>query len=105
MTIDPKKEKAIIDECIRLGEQLPDRIANAPEIPEYMNLYFEAFFDLTTDRSFGMGEGPIPHSAIVQYCDRLNLNYDEEKDFVYFIRSMDNAYLEYREKQAKKKNG
>ena len=103
MALDPDKEKAIIDECKRLGDPLPDRIANAPTVPNFMELYVDAFFDLSTDRQIGFGEGPIPHRSITDYCSKLELDYDEERDFIYFIRLMDSAYLKYREKQSKKK--
>ena len=82
---------------------MPSRIANAPTIPEFMEFYLDAFYELTTDRQIGFGEGPIPHRSISDYCSKLLLDDDEERDFVYFIRLMDNSYLKYRNKQSKKK--
>lgn len=87
---------------MRLGEKLPDRILNAPTIPEFMEFYVDAFFDLSTDRQIGFGEGPIPHQSISNYCGKLEFEYDEECDFIYFIRLMDSVYLKFREKKNKK---
>ena len=103
MALDPEKEKRILAECVRLGQPIPDRILNAPEIPDFMQFYFDAFFELTTDRQIGFGEGPIPSRSIRELCDRLDLDYDERRDFVYFIRLMDSSYLESR--QPKKTKG
>ena len=68
-----------------------------------MEFYYDAFNDLGTDRQIGFGHGPIPYSSIINYCDRLELDYEEERDFVYLIRSMDNVFLRYQDKKAKKK--
>lgn len=54
--------------------------------------YFDAFQDLSTCRSIGMGPGPIPFTAIVQYSTLYEI--EDRDDFIYLIRIMDNAFLE-----------
>lgn len=65
-------------------------------------MYFAAFMDLTTERSFGFGEGPIPWSAVRQYCRDGDIVGDQLADMHYHVGKLDSVYLEYRAKQAKK---
>lgn len=101
MAIDYEKEKRIIDECNRLGEKIPDRIANRPVIEQYMMFYIDAFFELTTERQIGFVEGPIPLSAIHRYADRLEMNSEERIDFHLFITRLDATYLKYKTRKEK----
>ncbi len=99
MTIDPVKEQLIVDECNRLGEPIPDKIANAPTLDAGMDFFISAFFELSTERQLGFGEGPIPISAIHAYSRHYEMTDDEEYEFIDVIRELDAAYLK---KQAKK---
>lgn len=76
---------------IRDGIQPVGRIANKPKLPTGLILYYEAFFDLDTERNHGMGLASIPWSAIVSYGQYYELDVDE---LIYFIRKMDNAHLD-----------
>lgn len=76
---------------IRDGVAIPDKIKNKPKINTALSLYYEAFYDLDTERSHGMGLTSIPWSAIVFYASHYELNTDE---LLYFIRKMDTAHLE-----------
>lgn len=69
-----------------------------------MEFYYDAFFDLTSERSVGFGEGPIPITAIFRYAQHYEMNHDEEADLVFFVRALDSAYLKYRAAKEKKKN-
>jgi hypothetical protein len=64
--------------------------------------YYEAFGKLTTCRSVGMGPGPIPWTAVREYCAYHGLDEDDQAEFEYLISVMDDAYLEYAAEQAKK---
>lgn len=94
-------EKAIIDACIRERRPLPAAILNAPALELGLELYYAGFMDLTTDRSIGYGEGPIPWSSVERYCDRHDIDDEQREDFHYHVRRLDNAYLEHRAKQSK----
>ena len=50
-----------------------------------------------------MGEGPIPWSAIADYCNAHGFEGDQIDDTFYLVRAMDNAYLGHHEKSLKKK--
>ena len=56
--------------------------------------WFSAFCELSTERQIGMSLGPIPHSAIAMWITANGLE-DEAREFLWCIRSMDNAYLDY----------
>lgn len=76
---------------IRDGIQPVGRLADKPKLPTGLILYYEAFFDLDTERNHGMGLASIPWSAIVRYGDYYELDIDE---LLYMVRAMDNAHLE-----------
>jgi hypothetical protein len=76
-----------------LGEPIPERIANAPTLDAGMDFFISAFFELSTERQLGFGEGPIPISAIHAYCRHYEMDDDEEHEFVSCIRALDGAYL------------
>lgn len=96
-------EQAILRQCAQLKLPIPDAIANAPILTEGLELYFMAFLDLTTCRSYGMSEGPIPWIAIRDWAAYNKLSAYQTDDLFYMVREMDNAYLDYRAKQQKKK--
>lgn len=96
-------EQAILRQCAQLKLPIPDAIANAPILTEGLELYFMAFLDLTTCRNQGMGDGPIPWTAIKDWAMYYGLNELQTDDLFYMIREMDAAYLDYRAKQQKNK--
>lgn len=93
----------------RRGQPPPDFIANAPELLPGLDLYFDAFWELTTCRSFiGMSglPGPIPWSAIDAYAQRLGLEGEDLEHFTRLLRALDDELLDYtRSKEAGGKPG
>jgi hypothetical protein len=98
-------ERNIIRDCMRRGLPLPDRIQNAPVLAPGLGLYLRAFYDLDSCRPIGMGEGPIPWSAIEQWCQALDLDEEESDDVHTLVRRLDNAYLRHREAKRPKPKG
>lgn len=96
-------EQTIIRQCLQVRRELPAKIRDAPELRFGLELYFGAFFDLSSCRGSGMGEGPIPWSAIADYCNAHGFEGDQIDDTFYLVRAMDNAYLGHHEKSLKKK--
>lgn len=96
-----KSEAHILDQAHRNNMPIPDKIKNAPELLPGLDLYFVAFMELSTCRTVGMGEGPIPWTAMRDYAiDHLGVEEGIEFDrFVSLIRGMDIAYLEYQDKK------
>jgi hypothetical protein len=83
---------------IRDGVKPVGRILQRPKLPTGLILYYEAFFDLDTERNHGMGFTAIPWSAIVRYGEYYELDTDE---LIYFIRKIDNAHLERLARESK----
>lgn len=61
--------------------------------------FYAAFCELTTCRPVGFGAGPIPWTAIMEWCDREGLDGPDRADFLYLVRSMDRAYLDHAAEQ------
>lgn len=64
--------------------------------------YVQAFDDLKTERSSGMGMGNIPWSSIVRYADRAGLDESNTDMFVAVIKEMDSAYLRWYEQESER---
>lgn len=64
---------------------------------------WEAFWRLSTCRSFGMDLGPIPWSDIYQYASHMGLDRDMKEYFGFCIMSMDKDFLDWKEKHKPKK--
>lgn len=87
-----------------MRQPLPDRIANAPELYEGLQLYLQAFFDLDSERSHGMGITMIPWQSINYYAMAYEFTDDQKEDLMYFIRKMDVAHTK-RLQEKNKSNG
>ena len=88
-------EQRIIQQCLRSRRALPKKIENAPSLMMGLELYWDAFLDLSTCRPTGMGMGPIPWSAIRDYAVTFDFDEDQHEDLYHFIRVMDNAFIEH----------
>lgn len=62
--------------------------------------YLEAFFELSTSRINGMGMGPIPFQAIIEYCRVYGI--EDYESFRSIIRRMDNKFLKLSAEEDKK---
>ena len=76
---------------------LPKRIADAPQLPPGLELYYEAFWELSSTRAVGFALGPVPWGAVDSYATRYGFDDEQREDLVYYVRAMDNAYLKYHE--------
>lgn len=96
-------EQIIIKQAARDGTPLPNSIANAPDLEIGLQLFYVAFFELSTCRSFSqMSEGPIWWTAINDYCNQYNIRDSQRDDLFYHLNELDKVYLDYREKETKK---
>lgn len=65
-------------------------VARAPEIEPRFGYYWSAYQELGTERQQGMSLGPIPNSAIQEWCVDEELDPLEADAFHYIIRTIDN---------------
>jgi len=82
-------------------DQWPKFLRERPSLLPGLEFYYEAFMDLSTCRSFGMGIGPIPMVAIWTYCDMLDLDDVTRGLMVDHVRAMDSAFLRYHREKVK----
>lgn len=87
-------EANILKQAQMAGDPIPERILNAPELINGLQIHLEAFFALDTERSHAMGLTPIPWTAINAYALAFDICGEQREDLFYFIRRMDNAHLE-----------
>lgn len=69
--------------------ELPKRVKLSP----YHMFYFRAFLDLDTERAHTNGLVKIPRSKIAEYADECGLIGDDKYNFIYVIRSVDDAHV------------
>jgi hypothetical protein len=86
--------KKILPNIIKLKLPIPRAIQNAPVLQTGLGFYMEAYVDLATCRG-GMGDGPIPWTAGMQYARWLKLNRAQTEDFWYVISKVDEFYLSW----------
>lgn len=95
-------EKFIIQQCFQQKLPLPERIQNAPELFQGLELFYLAFMDLTSCRGQGYGtEGPIGWLQISEYCFIHGIIGEQRDDLIYHIQRMDEAYLGFKAKKLK----
>lgn len=91
----------IIQQCIKAGWSLPEKISNAPSLLPGLELYYIGFQDLTASRNIGMGPGPIWWNTVQEYCDRYGLDEEQTEAMHYHIRELDTVFLKHSQKQNK----
>ena len=65
------------------------------EAPPYDKLLLEAFNELSSSRTvgMGMGVGPIPMESILRYAQHYRFTEQETDDFWFIIRAVDRHFL------------
>jgi hypothetical protein len=91
----------------REGKPLPPGFSDRPKLSAGQRwLLHGAFWELSTDRQVGFGEGPIPWSSVARFADREGSCGIGFADFLHIIRALDRAYLQHRaEERDKAQNG
>ncbi len=83
--------------AMRSGRNIPDRIANAPELRLGLQIYMSAWLDLNTTRSIGMSTGPIPWLAVHEWAMLHELDLEQKEQLHIYIPAMDAEYFNYLE--------
>lgn len=87
-------EQILVQQARNAGEPIPEAIANKPRLAPGNRFFWDAFFDLDTERSHGQGLSKIPRSAISAYAAECGLNEDEKFELIYVIRRVDDWHLD-----------
>ena len=100
-----KSEATIIQSSYREGVPLPKKIQEAPTLLPGLDIYFEAFYDLGSERINGMSVGEIPWRAAWFYArERLGMDEEEASRFWFLVKQMDIVYINHIENKNKPKN-
>lgn len=76
---------------------IPNKIKNAPTLDMGLELFFNAWFELTSTRPVGMGTGPIPWNVVQDYAERFDFDDFQTEALHYYMGAMDTVYFEYQE--------
>lgn len=89
-----------MQQALRDNTPIPDAIANAPDLQDGLDLYLNAFIELSTCRP---PDGYIPWTAIVDYCRAYEFDRELIDETLVIIRRVDQEIQEFRYERAKKK--
>lgn len=104
--VQGKNEEKIVRLAKANRQEIPDIIKNKPQLLPGLDIYYKAFWELSTCRSIGMMEGPIWWIAIRDYADEMEFTGIDRIRFFFLIKQMDSEYTSVRAKEVeKKKNG
>lgn len=94
-------ERGLLELSLAQHMAIPDSVQNAPQLAPGLEFYYEAFKTLSTTRSYGMGVGPIPWTAMHQYFVAYGLPGDLFDDFVALLVYLDNEYIKWQTERTK----
>jgi hypothetical protein len=83
----------------------PDRLKSGPELRWGLQLYFDAFNDLNTERSHGSGWTRIRWSDVVRYAEYFDYTEDQTDRLLAHIFAMDIEYINKLDADAEAKRG
>jgi hypothetical protein len=79
---------------IERGRDAPPAFYDRPEIEPHLQLFWDAFWELSTERQLGNAIGPIPASRIREYLrDELDLHGNEYDRARAIVRRADDAWI------------
>jgi vacuolar-type H+-ATPase subunit C/Vma6 len=89
----------------KIGKSTEEKANQAePTLPEHLLLHFNAFKDLSRQRSMGgFALGNIPYLDIVQYAQIYRMDEETTEDLIYFVTGLDDHYLSRLNKEHKSK--
>lgn len=85
----------LIKNCIADGRDIPEKFKNAPELRSHLALYYDAFTELGSCRSYGMGVGMIPWTAAKDYAVFHCFDEDQFRLLTWYLREMDEVFLQH----------
>lgn len=80
---------------MQFGTPIPQVIIDAPDLQPGLELYFEAFWALSSCRQIGMSAGPIGWVDCNTYATVLHLDEEQADDLWFFISAMDAVFLKH----------
>ena len=91
----------MLDEVRRgLKSQLPPGVENAPQLNQGLELYWLAYSDLSTCRTF---HGVIPWDSMAIYARANQFSDEQHRLLIIYVREMDAEYQEWEKAQKPEK--
>lgn len=91
----------MLDEVRRgLKSRLPPSVENAPQVNQGLELYWLAYSDLSTCRTF---HGVIPWDAISTYARHNRFSFEQYRLLAVYIREMDSEFQAWEKAQQPQK--
>jgi hypothetical protein len=87
----------------RIRGKAPEKLTNHPELRWGLELYYDAFLTLDTERSHGMGWMQIPWSSMVRYAMFYDFTDEQTEHLIIHVRAMDRAYIKKLDEDAEAK--
>lgn len=82
------------------GEDIPRTIQDAPRIWPGLELWYVAFWDLSSERRSSFGSiGAIPWTAQIIWAKHWELDAEQTDDLLFLIGKMDEMYLDTKRKE------
>lgn len=88
-------ERNIIERSRKYKLPLPDSIKNAPILFDGLELYYNAFWRLSTCRSVGMSVGNITYFDCVKYCTINDIIGEQSENLIEIVLKMDKIFIEH----------
>ncbi len=85
----------IVKDSLQWGGPIPDPVKEQPDLEPGLEIFFEAFWSLSTTRSLGMSSGPIPWTACQSYAEVCHFDEEQADDLWFFVSSMDAVFLKH----------
>ena len=86
-------QQSVTNTSLRIRGKAPDKFIGGPELRFSLSLYYDAFFDLDSERSHGFGYKRIPWHCIVEYATFYEFDEDQTDRLITHIQAMDIAYI------------
>lgn len=86
-------QQSVSNSARRLKGKVPDKFNNAPELRWGLELYYEAFLELDSERSHGSGWTYIPWTSVIRYAEVYEFDEDQTERLLTHIKAMDNAHI------------
>ncbi len=80
---------------------MPEGVADAPDVPEYLAWVWLAFWRLQTSHPRGAMGGvfPLPFDVLDRYATRYGIAGDAFEDFLFYMDTLEAIYLAHANKK------
>lgn len=88
-------EQNIVNQALRFGQEIPEKIRNKPRLLFGLDLYLNAYFDLRPEAK----DGIIPWSSSIEYAKFYEFDFEDTETMIYMMHEMSSAYNIYLSKK------